>query len=73
MAIWHNIWPFGIFVVNLVYFPRFGKYSQEKSGNPGFSPPTFYGKRQVNPISPFFSFLYLHRPSSAAAEQWDFF
>jgi hypothetical protein len=32
-AIWNILWPFGIFYGNLVYFPRFGILSQEKSGN----------------------------------------
>jgi hypothetical protein len=26
------LWPYGMFVG---YFPRFGKYCREKSGNPG--------------------------------------
>jgi hypothetical protein len=29
------LWPFGIFVVILVYFPRFGMLYQDKSGTPG--------------------------------------
>jgi hypothetical protein len=44
MAIWYNVWPFGImyghlvyFGVILVYFSRFGMLYHEKSGNPGSS------------------------------------
>jgi hypothetical protein len=34
IAIWSFKWPFGIFYGHLVYFSRFGKLQQEKSGNP---------------------------------------
>jgi hypothetical protein len=34
-VIWYILWPFGNVVVILYIFPRFGKLSQEKSGNPG--------------------------------------
>jgi hypothetical protein len=34
MPIWYEVWPFGICVGYLVYFPPFGKYYREKSGNP---------------------------------------
>jgi hypothetical protein len=33
-VIGRNLWPFGIFCGNLVYFPRFGILDQVKSGNP---------------------------------------
>jgi hypothetical protein len=33
--IWYILWPFGIFCVYLVHFPRFGIKYWEKSGNPG--------------------------------------
>jgi hypothetical protein len=33
-AIWHILWPFGIFYPVLVHFTRFGMLYQEKSGNP---------------------------------------
>jgi hypothetical protein len=33
MAIWNILLPFGIFYSHLVYFPRFVKLHQEKSGN----------------------------------------
>jgi hypothetical protein len=33
-AIWYILWPFGTFLVILVYFSRFGMLYQEKSGNP---------------------------------------
>jgi hypothetical protein len=33
-AISYILWPFGIFVVILVYFSRFGILYEEKSGNP---------------------------------------
>jgi hypothetical protein len=29
------LWPVGMFCGHVVYFPRFGKLHQEKSGNPG--------------------------------------
>jgi hypothetical protein len=35
-AIWYILWPFGNFVVSLVYFPHFGILNKEKSGNPGW-------------------------------------
>jgi hypothetical protein len=34
MAIWDILRVFGAIYGNLVYFPRFGKLYQEKSGNP---------------------------------------
>jgi hypothetical protein len=34
-AMWHILRPFGIFVVILIYFSRFGTLYEEKSGNPG--------------------------------------
>jgi hypothetical protein len=33
-AIWDTLWPFGNFVVIWYNSPRFGIFSQEKSGNP---------------------------------------
>jgi hypothetical protein len=34
-AIWHILWPFGIFLVYFWYiFTRFGMLYQEKAGNP---------------------------------------
>jgi hypothetical protein len=38
MAIWYILWPFGIFFGHLVYFSRFGKSQQGKSGNPASWP-----------------------------------
>jgi hypothetical protein len=36
MAIWYNLWPFGIVGGRLVYFsPIWNVMDQEKSGNPG--------------------------------------
>jgi hypothetical protein len=43
MPVWNILWPFGICilwsfgnsVVILYIFPRFGRFCQEKSGNPG--------------------------------------
>jgi hypothetical protein len=35
-AIWYTLWPFGIFIGDLIYFSRFGMLYQEKSGNPGY-------------------------------------
>jgi hypothetical protein len=37
-AIWHILWPFGIFSPILVHFTRFGMLYQEKSGSPGHDP-----------------------------------
>jgi hypothetical protein len=34
-TIWYVRWPFGVFCVHLVHFPRFGMLYQEKSGNLG--------------------------------------
>jgi hypothetical protein len=34
MAIWHILRLFGIFYSDLVYYTRFGKLKQEKSGTP---------------------------------------
>jgi hypothetical protein len=36
VAIWSNLWPFGIFYGYLVCFSRFGMLYPVKSGNPGF-------------------------------------
>jgi hypothetical protein len=36
-AIWHILWPFGIFSPVLVHFIRFGVLYQEKSGNPALN------------------------------------
>jgi hypothetical protein len=36
MAIWYNLWPFGIVCGHLLYvFPNLECLDQEKSGNPG--------------------------------------
>jgi hypothetical protein len=34
MAIWYNLWPFGIVCGHLVYFPILVCLDQAKSGNP---------------------------------------
>jgi hypothetical protein len=34
VVILHILLPFGVFYGYLVYFPRFGMFYQEKSGNP---------------------------------------
>jgi hypothetical protein len=34
-TIWYSFRPFGAFCVHMLYFPRFGMFYQEKSGNPG--------------------------------------
>jgi hypothetical protein len=39
MAIWYNLWPFGIVFGHLVYFPNLACLDHEKSGNP--SPAVF--------------------------------
>jgi hypothetical protein len=33
-AIWYNLWPFGIFCGNLVYFLRFGMFGPRKIWQP---------------------------------------
>jgi hypothetical protein len=33
-VIWYTLLPFGKFSGRLVYFPRFGLFNREKSGNP---------------------------------------
>jgi hypothetical protein len=35
MAIWYNLWPFGIVCGHLLYFTNLVCLDQEKSGNPG--------------------------------------
>jgi hypothetical protein len=35
MPLWYIVHPFDTFLVNLMYFSRFGILHQEKSGNPG--------------------------------------
>jgi hypothetical protein len=35
MAIWYNLWPFGIDCGHLLYFSNLECLDQEKSGNPG--------------------------------------
>jgi hypothetical protein len=37
MAIWHNVWQFGIDRGHFVYFPILVCLDQEKSGNPATS------------------------------------
>jgi hypothetical protein len=34
-SIWNILWPFGIFYGYMAYFPRYGMFCPEKSGNPG--------------------------------------
>jgi hypothetical protein len=34
MAIWYNLWPFGIVCGHLVYFPHFGMLGQGKIWQP---------------------------------------
>jgi hypothetical protein len=45
-AIWDTLWPFGNFVVIWYIFPRFGIFSQEKSGNPGRKGGTLEGRME---------------------------
>jgi hypothetical protein len=33
MAIWHNVWLFGIVCGHLVYYSQFGLFVPKKSGN----------------------------------------
>jgi hypothetical protein len=34
VTLWYVLWHFGIFLCNLVFFPHFGMFYQEKSGKP---------------------------------------
>jgi hypothetical protein len=43
MAIWYNLWPFGIVCDNLVYFTQFGMFGPRKIWQPWSALPTFVG------------------------------
>jgi hypothetical protein len=34
MAIWHNLWPFGLVCGHLVYFSHFGRFGPRKIWQP---------------------------------------
>jgi hypothetical protein len=40
MAIWYNVWPFGIACGHLLYFSRFGMFGPRKIWQPWLRPST---------------------------------
>jgi hypothetical protein len=38
MAIWYNLWPFGIVCGNLLYFSQFGMFGPRKIWQPCLTP-----------------------------------